>query len=185
MISVTKLRNGTLFELQGNPWRVLEYKHVHLSRGSGTITIRAKNLKSGNVQAHTFKSGDKVQEAEIERRELTFLYGEGNKFALMDPVSFEQIEIEKRIAPNLDKFILEGEKAAVLFWEEQAIDVEIPLKVELSVSEASPGVRGDTVAGATKEVKLETGIKVKVPLFIEKGNRIVVDTRSGEYVQRA
>ncbi|OGY18921.1 MAG: elongation factor P [Candidatus Chisholmbacteria bacterium RIFCSPLOWO2_01_FULL_50_28] len=185
MISVTKLRVGVTFEHLGDPWRVIEYKHVHLSRGSGTITVRARNLRTGNVQTLAFRSGDRVEDISVERRLLTYLYKDGDWLVFMHPRNFEQSMVPLHGVGEGIRFVVEGQEAWVLFWEEKPLDVEIPPKVTLEVAEASPGVRGDTVAGATKDVVLITGMHLRVPLFIHKGDRVVVDTRTGKYVERA
>ena len=185
MIPITKLRSGSTFERQGEPWRVMTYKHVHLSRGSGTITIKARNLKNGNVRSLTFRSGERIEEIDVERRVLTYLYKDGEMLVFMDPTSFEQSMLPVSVVGNATDFLAEGQNVTVLVWDEQILDIELAPKVTLTVSEASPGVKGDTVAGATKDVVLENGKSVRVPLFIKKGEKIVVDTRTGEYVERA
>lgn len=185
MISVTKLRNGAVFEYHDEPWKVLDYKHVHLSRGSGTITVKAKNLLNATVQSHTFRSGDRVQEAQVERRHLLFLYFSDEGAVLMDSKTFEQITLKDSMVAGLRGFLTSDRGVAVLYWNEQPMGIELPAKVTLNVQQASPGVKGDTVAGASKDAILETGLRVRVPLFIEEGDAIVVDTRSGEYVERA
>ncbi len=184
MLSVTKLRTGVVFEYANDPWRVTEYKHVHLSRGSGTITIKARNLRTGSLQAHTFKSGDKVQEAQVERRAMTYLYPEEEHLIFMHPETFEQVSIPASISGAVSKYAVEGTPIFILLFENKAIDIDLPPKVSLTVKEASPGVKGDTVAGATKDVILETNIRVRVPLFINAGDKIRVDTRTGEYIER-
>lgn len=185
MISVTKLRNGTLFEYNDEPWRVVEYKHVHLSRGSGAITVRARNLKNGSVRSLAFRSGDKIADTQVERQRMTFLFKDDESLVFMHPVSFEQLSLAGKLVGEESKYLRDGQEITVLFWEGEAIGVEIPPKVTLLVSAASPGVKGDTVAGASKEAVLETGAKIKVPLFINKNDKVVVDTRNGEYVERA
>lgn len=185
MISVTKLRTGIVFEHKGDPWRVTEYKHVHLSRGSGTINVKARNLKSGSVQNITFKSGERIEETQVEKKRFTYLYSDPSSLYFMDPVTFEQVELPLSLADDKGDYLVEGSVATVIYWESQPLGIEIPPKVTLKVASASPGVRGDTVAGATKEAVLQTGKTIKVPLFIKEGDQIIIDTRDGGYVSRA
>ncbi len=184
MISVTKLRDGVTFEYLGDPWRVIDYKHVHLSRGSGTITVRARNLRKGLLQTIIYRSGDRVEDAEVERRRLMYLYKDAESLVFMDPTSFEQYRISTKAVGEAANYLVEGQEVWVFFWEENALDIEIPPKVTLKVVESSPGVRGDTVAGATKDAVLATGMHIRVPLFIKQGESVVVDTRTGKYVGR-
>ena len=193
MISVTKLRDGVTFEYRGDPWRVVEYKHVHLSRGSGTISVKARNLRTGGVQTLAYRSGDRVDDISVDRRQLTYLYQDGVSLIFMDPASYEQYTVPARVVGEAVHFLVEGQQIWVLFWsfggaqdkEDSALDVEIPPKVTLEVTEASPGVRGDTVAGATKDAVVSTGMHLRVPLFINKGEHVVVDTRTGKYIARS
>lgn len=185
MIPVTRLRNGATFEHHGEPWRVSMYKHVHLSRGSGTITVKVRSLRTGRSRTFTFRSGDRVPEIVVTRKELTFLYKESEKLLFMDPVGFEQYELALSGVGDAAEYLIEGQNVAVLFLEEDVLNVEIPPKITLVIADASPGVKGDTVSGATKDAVLQTGKRIRVPLFIKKGDRVVVDTRSGVYVERA
>lgn len=185
IVSVTKLRNGTLFEYKDHPWRVTDYKHVHMSRGAGTINVKAKNLVTGHTQNLTFKSGEKIEETQVERRRLTYLYKDDNSLQFMDPVSFEQVEIGQNFIDNEGDFLVDGQETVVIYWEGAALGIELPPKVTLAIQKASPGVKGDTVGAATKDAVLETGKKIRVPLFIKDGDRVVVDTRDGKYVERA
>ena len=184
MISVTKLRVGVTFEHRGDPWRVVEYKHVHLSRGSGTITLRARNLRTGNVQTIAYRSGDRVEDIAVERRMLSYLYRDNISLAFMDPKNFEQFMVPANVVGEAASFLVEGQEVWMLFWEEEPLEVEIPPKVTLEIVEASPGVRGDTVAGATKDAVVSSGLHIRVPLFINQGDWVVVDTRTGKYVER-
>lgn len=188
MIAVTRLRSGVSFEHKGEPWRVLDYKHVHLSRGGGTITVRARSHRSGKRTTFTFRSGERVAEIDVSRRELTYLYPEKEELVFMDPSTFEQHRVKQVSLGTAAAYLVPGQNVTVVFWLRgdvgELLDVDLPLKVTLAVADASPGVRGDTVAAATKEVVLETGARLRAPLFIKKGDRIVVDTRTGEYVGR-
>lgn len=191
MISVTRLRNGATFEDKGNPYRVVKYEHTHLSRGSGTIKVKARNLRDGNVTAMTYKSGAMVNDIEVERQVLQYLYRDGEDLVFMDPKTFEQVTVAAKILGNQVDFLKEGEQIGVFFWHpstgsgQEALDVDLPPKVTLKIVEAAPGVKGDSAANVYKSATLENGLVVKVPLFINAGELVRVDTRTGEYVERA
>lgn len=137
------------------------------------------------MRRFTFRSGERVKEIALERRSLTFLYQEAEALVFMGPRDFEQYRIPSRVIGDAARFLLVGQETTVLFWDEDPLDVEVPTKAILSVKEASPGVKGDTVSGATKDAILENGLRLRVPLFIKAGDRVVVDTRTGEYVERS
>jgi elongation factor P len=185
MISVTKLRSGITFKHKGDPWRIQDYKHVHLSRGAGTITVKARNLITGKVETLIFSSGGKVEEIVVDRMKFTFLYKDDGKLIFMNKSNFEQVEMEEALIGDKWRYLKDGQEVETLIWKGKVLDIEVPIKVTLEVVEANPGVKGDTVAGASKEVEVENGIKIRVPLFIKKGDRIVVDSRTGEYVERS
>lgn len=190
MISATKLRNGTTFIDHGEPFKVIKYTHTHLSRGAGTIKLKVRNLKTGAVLSKTYKGNDKVDEVDISKKKLQYLYQDGKDHAFMDTSDFTQLSITGSPLGDQAKFLKEGEEYNVGFWlspksgEEEPLDVEFPPKLNFKVSEAAPGVKGDTQGGAQKDAVLENGLKVRVPLFIKKGDTVRIDTRSGEYVER-
>lgn len=185
MISVTKLRSGTTFAVGDVPYRVVEYKHTHLSRGSGTIRVKARDLDSGRLQSLTFKSGDQVQEIEVDRKTLQYLYGDGQSLHFMNPRTFEQIEMSRSIAGESAKFLREGEEVFVLFWDEKALGIDLPPKVEVAIVECAPGEKGNSASNVYKDAVAEGGFNVRVPLFINVGDKIKVDTRTGEYESRS
>ena len=185
MISVTQLRNGATFEENGMPYRVLKYEHTHLSRGSGTIKIKARNLKNGNVLNLAYKSGAMIEEVSVERRVLQYLYRDGEELVFMDPKTFEQVTVAAEVLGSQALFLKGGEEIGVFFWEQEVLDVDLPPKVTLKIVEADPGVKGDSAANMYKTARLENGLTVKVPLFVDAGELVRVDTRSGEYVERA
>lgn len=190
MISVTKLRNSVTFFYRNQPHKVIKYTHTHLSRGAGTIKIKARNLQTGKIANLSFKSGDKVEDVEVTTRKLQYLYADIDEHYFMDPVSFSQISISNKVVAKMGKFLKEGKDYLVKFYDnpkdgaEEPLEVEIPTKISLRIKEAAPGVKGDTQGSATKDAVLENGLKVRVPLFIKKGDRVRVDTRTGEYVER-
>jgi elongation factor P len=185
MIPVTQLRSGATFEEQGEPWRVIEYKHTHLSRGSGTIKVKCRNLRNGQVLLKTFKSGDRIEDIAIERKQLQYLYSDGSEYFFMDPVSYEQLTLAAVVLGDQAKYLKEGELVYVLYWDEKPLDIDLPMKMTFMIAEAAPGERGDSASNMYKDAVLENGHKIRVPLFVNAGEAVRVDTRTGEYVERA
>jgi len=185
MLPVTSLKNGTIFQENGQPFLVIKYEHKKLGRGKANIKIKARNIKTGALLERTFISGAKVEEAMVEKKTLQFLYFEGENAIFMDPVSFEQVEVAKEVFDGQKKFMQEGEKVEVLFFEGEAVSVELPLSLVLKVTETGPGVKGNSATNIFKPATLENGLQTKVPLFIKVGEKIKVDTKNGEYVERA
>lgn len=191
MISVTELRAGTAFKMDGQLWIVLKYDHTKMGRGTATIKVKARNLKTGTVLNKSFISGARVEDINTVRKEMTYLYAEGTDgdLAFMDPRTFEQITIDAAVLGEQQAYLKEGENVFVLFYENGAdlepLTVDLPPKMTFTVTEADPGVKGDSAANMLKQVVLENGIQIKAPLFIKVGEKIRVDTRTGEYVERA
>lgn len=184
MIPVTNLRAGTVFKEAGQPLLVLKYEHVKLGRGKANIKLKIKNLKSKVVLEKTFHSGAKVQEAGVEKKALQFLYLDKESAVFTDPVSFEQFQIEKKVLEGKEGFLKEGERVEVLFFEGKPVRLELPVSLVLGVKETGPGVKGDSATNIFKPAILENGLTVKVPLFVKVGDRVKIDTRTGEYVER-
>jgi len=184
MIPVTNLRAGTVFQENGQPFLVLKYEHTKLGRGTATIKLKIKNLKSKIIREKTFISGARVEEAEVEKKSLQFLYQDEKKVVFMDPRSFEQVEVGKEILEGKEGFLKEGEVVEVLFFEGEPVSMELPLSLALAVKETGPGVRGDSATNIFKPATLENGLVVKVPLFVKVGDKVKIDTRTGEYVER-
>lgn len=192
MISVTDLRRGVKFQLDGIPYQVLEYNHVKMGRGGATIRLTVRNLKSGSTETKTFNSGAVVEPITTVKRRLQYLYLDGSSAIFMDPKTYDQVEISRgAIGPELE-FLKEGQEVDVLFWSfDSAQDKDVPLGIDLppsvvlKVVEADPGVKGNSATNIYKQIKLENGLSVKAPLFIKVGDRVRVDTRSGEYIERA
>lgn len=185
MISSNDFRPGVTIEYDGGIWRVIEFLHVKPGKGAAFVRTKLKNVKTGAVKEMTFRAGEKVPRARIENREMQYLYTDGEMYTFMDTESYEQINIP---ASQLDyeiQFLKENMNCYVIIYEGAAIGVEIPNTVELEVVETDPGIRGDTATGGSKPAKLETGYVVQVPLFINVGDKLIIDTRSGEYVSRA
>jgi elongation factor P len=185
MIDVNELRKGVTFELDGRLYKVLDYSHNKPGRGNATIRTKVRDLRSGNVLDKTFQSGDRVQDIRLDHHQATFLYADGNLFHFMDSENYEQTAISAAVVGENAPFLKEGQEIKLTFHETEPIDVELPASVDLKVVEAEMAVKGDTATGATKSVKTETGLKVAVPLFVENGDTIRVDTRTGDYLTRA
>ncbi len=185
MISVTKLRNGVTFEYNGIPYKVTEYKHTHLSRGGGTIKVKVRDLSSGRLNNLTFKSGESVQDIEVNRKQLQYLYADEDNLYFMDPDTFEQIEIPAPVIGKSKVFLHEGENVWVLFWEDKPLDLDLPPKVTMTIVDCAPGEKGNSASNVYKDATVEGGLKIRVPLFINVGDKVRVDTRNGSYVERA
>ena len=191
MISVTELRAGKTFEEEGEPFVVLKYEHLKMGRGTANIKVKARHLKTGAVIEKTYISGARVQEISTVKRKLQYLYHDKDNFYFMDPKTFEQSQISKDIISEQAPYLSEQAEVDVLFWsfagaqdKEEPLLVELPPKMEFKIEETGPGVRGDSATNIFKPATLENGLKIKVPLFIKEGNKILVDTRTGEYVER-
>lgn len=185
MIIATNLKNGTTFLMNGKPYQVVKYAHQKIARGGGTVKLSIRNLETGNLEKKTLNSSAKVEEATTVKRPLQYLYKDDASVYFMDPRNYEQIEIPLAMAKDQIVFIKEGESVDVLFWDNKALSIGLPAKVVLAVKDTVPGVKGNSATNIFKPATLENGLKLKVPLFIKKGNKIRIDTRTGEYVERA
>lgn len=184
MTDVNKLRNGTAFELDGQPYLVLKYEFSKMGRGNANIKLRVRNLKTGAVLQKGFSSGNSVEEIWLKRKKMQFLFSDQRQSTFMDPVSFEQIEIDNEILREAKPYLQEGGEVQLLFWEEQALAVELPAKLTFTVKETGPGEKGNTVSNMYKSATLDNDLEVKVPLFINQGEKVIIDTRDGSYVSR-
>ena len=185
MIASTELKNGVTFLSNDKPYKVLKYNFVKVGRGGATVRVTAKNLESGSVEEKTFSSNIKVDEVNTTKRKLQYLYKDSSNAFFMDPTSFEQVEIPVKVLAEDLPYIKEAEEISILFWDDKPLFAEIPPKVTLKVVDTTPGVKGNTASNVYKSATLENGIHVKVPLFIDNGELVRVDTRTGEYVERA
>lgn len=184
MIPVTQLRAGTTFKDGGEFYLVLKYEHVKLGRGNANIKIKARNLVTGKIVEKTYLSGARVEELATVKKKMQYLYGDAAGFYFMNPETFDQVAINPGVMGEQATFLKEGELVEVLFAEEGPLSVDLPTSVVLTVSQTEPGVKGDTAARTLKAATLENGLRIKVPLFIKVGDRVKVDTRTGEYVER-
>lgn len=184
MIDVNELRKGVTFELDGQLFKVLDYSHSKPGRGSATIRVKARNLLTGANIEKTFNSGQSVQDVRLDYRNARYLYSDGEFYNFMDNETFEQPAIKGDLLGDDAMYLSEGLEVKLTFYKGNAIDVEFPTSVELEVTEAEMAIRGDTATGVTKKVRVQTGLQVQVPNFINVGDTIRVDTRTGEYVTR-
>lgn len=184
MIDVNDLRKGVTFELDGVPYKVLEYEHHKPGRGKATIRVKARNLRTGTILDKTFISGDRVQDVRLDYHNVQFLYSDGELYHFMDLDTYDQPAIPKEILGEAAGFLKEGLEVKLTFYQGKPLDIELPTSVDLLVTQAEIAVRGDTATGVTKKVTTETGLQVVVPNFVEEGDTIRVDTRTGEYVTR-
>lgn len=185
MISAGDIRNGSTFELDGKLVTVVEFQHVKPGKGSAFVRAKIRDVISGSVIERTFNPNEKFQEAFIDRRAMQYLYSDGDLYYFMDLDSFEQIPINKSILSDNFKFVKENMECKVLSCKGNVFGVEPPIFVKLEVIETEPGVRGDTATNVTKPAVVETGASIRIPLFVNQGDIIRIDTRTGEYVDRA
>lgn len=185
MYTTTDFRNGLKIEFEGDPFLIVYFQHVKPGKGGAFVRTKLKNLKTGAVLEHTFRSGDKVNKPDLEERGMQFLYREGNAFHFMDTGSYEQIYLDPDHMGDAANYMIENLAVKILFFRGEPIGIDLPIFITLAITETEPGVRGDTVSGATKPAKLESGVSVQVPLFLNEGDRVKVDTRTGTYIERA
>lgn len=184
MLVVSELRAGTIFEENGTLWMVMSYEHIKLGRGSATIKVKVKNLRTGATTEKGFINGAKVNDVSVVKRDLQFLYKDQDLAYFMDPSSYEQISVPLKVIDG-DEFLKEGQSYPVSFMGDEALSVLLSPKVDLKVVETAPGVKGNSASNVFKDAKLENGITVKVPLFIDEGDKVRIDTRTGQYTERA
>jgi elongation factor P len=184
VIETNDFRTGTMLEMDGKLLSVVNVEHIKLARAGAVIKAKLRNVRDGSIFEQSFRSGDKYKVARIEKAEATFLYSDGDLYHFMDSTTFEQIALNRSDLEATLPFLKEGSSVSILRYEDSVIGVEVPITVELAIAETEPGHRGDTVSGATKPARLETGATVQVPLFVNKGDAIKVDTRTGTYIER-
>src|SRR5690349_18692945 len=184
MIDVNELRKGVTFELDGNLYKVVDYSHNKTGRGSANIKVKARNLLTGANVERSFSNGQTVQDVSLDFSNVQYLYKDGDSYIFMDNETFEQPAISEKALGESAQYLKEGMEVKLTFYKGEAIDVELPTSVDLKVVEAEMAIRGDTATGVTKKVTTETGITVQCPNFVNVGDTIRVDTRTGEYVTR-
>jgi elongation factor P len=184
MYSTAEFKKGLKIELDGVPYTIVDFQHVKPGKGGAFVRTKMKSLLTGRVLDQTFRSGEKVKKPDLMEREMQYLYGEGADFHMMDNETYEQIMLTEDQVGEVRQFLTENMAVKVLFFNQQPVAVEVPLFVELEVTQTEPGVKGDTAAGGTKPATLESGVLIQVPLFINEGDRVKVDTRTSTYIER-
>lgn len=185
MVSAGDFRNGVTFEMDGNVLQVIEFQHVKPGKGAAFVRTKLRNVITGGVVEKTFNPSDKFENAYVERKEMQYLYNDGELYYFMDMDSYEQIPLESSIFDDNFEFVKENMMCKIISYKGKTFAVEPPMFVELEVTDTEPGFKGDTAQGATKPATLETGAIIKVPLFIDRGDVLRIDTRTGEYLERA
>ncbi len=184
MIAAGDFRNGVTIELEGNVYQIIEFQHVKPGKGAAFVRTKLKNIKSGGVVEKTFRPTEKCPKAHVDRKDMQYLYNDGDLYYFMDQESYEQVALNQDAVGDALKFVKENEVCKVCSHKGEVFSVEPPLFVELVITETEPGFKGDTATGATKPATVETGAMVQVPLFVDQGETIKIDTRTGEYLSR-
>jgi elongation factor P len=184
MIDVNDLRKGVIFESDNNLWKVLDYHHNKPGRGNATIRVKVVNLRNGTQREMTFQSGFRVQDVRLDYHNVQYLYNDGHLYYFMDQETYEQPAVSAEVLGDNVYYLKEGMEAKLTFYQGEPLDIELPLTVDLLITEAEVAVKGDTATGVTKRVKTETGLQVQVPAFVNQGDVIRVDTRDGSYLTR-
>ena len=185
MISVSDFRNGVTFEMEGKVMQIVEFQHVKPGKGAAFVRVKMKNVITGGVTETTFNPNDKYPTAFVERKKMEYSYADGDLYYFMDGETFELVPIDKSVLDDGFRFVKENDTCTVLSYKGNVFGVESPNFVDLVITKAEPGVKGDTATNVTKPAIVETGAEVKVPLFINEGDKITIDTRTGEYLSRA
>lgn len=184
-ITTNDLKNGMTLELDDGLFHIVDFQHVKPGKGQAFVRSTLKNVRTGATVDRTFRAGEKVERATIDKRDMQFLYRDGDDYVFMDNETYDQLHVAPSVLGAASSYIVDGSIAVLEMFGSEIVGTDLPAAVELSVAETEPGVQGDRVSGATKPATLETGLVVQVPLFVDQGERIKVDTRSGEYLSRA
>jgi len=184
VISTADFKNGLTISLEGDIFQIVEFQHVKPGKGGAFVRTKLRNLRNGSVLERTFRAGEKMEQAILERKALEFLYTSGDEYVFMDTETFEQMSLSQAVIGEQALYLKENIMVTVVFYEEEILAIELPHTVELAVVETDPGLKGDTASGGSKPARVETGATVIVPLFINEGDIIRVDTRNGKYLER-
>jgi elongation factor P len=185
LISVNDLRNGITLDLEGNLWTVIEFMHVKPGKGAAFVRAKLRNIRTGAVVEQKFNAGERVARAHLDYRDMQFLYESDGEYTFMDTETYEQVGITRELLGDQAKFLKENMEVSISFYESVALGVELPNSVVLEVVETDPGLKGDTASGGSKPATLQGGAVVQVPLFINIGDKLSIDTRTGQYLSRA
>ena len=184
MYSTTDFRKGLKIEIDGTPFEIIEFQHFKPGKGGAMVRTKLRNILTGRVHDNTFRSGEKVGRPDLESRDMQFLYHEGEAMVFMDLTTYEQLHLTEAVTSDKGGFLKDGQQCRVLMFNGEPLDIEIPVSLVLEVVDTEPGAKGDTVSNVTKPAKLETGISIQVPIFVNIGDKVKVDTRSREYLGR-
>ena len=184
-VSTNDLKNGMSLDLPEGLFSVVEFQHVKPGKGGAFVRTKLKNVRSGAVIERTYRADEKLEQAIIDKREMQFLYRDGGDYVFMDTRSYDQLQVETGLLGDASNYLKEGDDAVLEFFGDEIVGVELPAAVELTIAETEPGLQGDRVSGARKPATLETGLVIQVPLFVNPGEKVRVDTRTGEYLTRA
>lgn len=184
MVNVNDIKNGMTIEVDGNIFQILEFQHVKPGKGAAFVKMKLKNLRTGSINEQTFNSSTKVGRALIEKKTMQYLYNDGSSYIFMNMEDYSQIGLSLSQIENEMKFLTENSEVEIMYYNDEMLGVNIPEKVELEVVNTEPGVRGNTTSTATKEATLNTGLVIRVPLFINEGDIVIVTTRDGKYFSR-
>jgi elongation factor P len=184
MLAVQDIRAGTAFLLDGQPYIGIKYEHIKMGRGSATIKIKARQLLTGTTLEKSFINSARVEEINTARKPMQYLYQDGSDYVFMDPKTYDQASIPGEVLGDDTKYLKEGLQVNILFWDERALWMELPPKMEFTIVETDPGVKGNSVANLYKNAKLDNGMMTRVPLFIGEGEKVLIDTRDGSYAER-
>jgi elongation factor P len=185
MLSITDLKAGVVIELEGAPYEVVKYQHSKMGRGGAVLRTTLKNLITGSNIERTFHGDEKLESADITKGKAQFLYQDGDDYTFMDVGSFEQFPISRSILGQDVYYLIEGQDVEVRYYQGRPINISLPAKMKFKITEADPAVKGDTVTNPSKNATIETGLVIKVPMFVKVGDTILVDTRGGSYIERA
>jgi len=184
MINVNDFKTGVTINYEGNLYQVLEFQHVKPGKGAAIVKAKLRNLRTGSIAEYTFNSGIKVPTAHVEKQKMQFLYATGDSYSFMNMETYEQVELDKSQIENEVKYLKEGLEVLIFFYESEMLGIELPEKIDFKITQTEPAIKGNTATNATKDAIVETGLLVKVPLFIEQGEEIIVSTKDGKYVSR-
>jgi elongation factor P len=185
LISTNDFKTGLTVEVDNDVWQVVEFQHVKPGKGAAFVRSKLKNMRNGSVQERTFRAGEKLPKARVENREMQYLYATGDEYTFMDTQNYDQVAFTRDKIEWELKFLKENMNVKIMTYQGEVIGVELPNTVELKVAETEPGVKGDTASNVTKKAIVETGLTVNVPLFVNEGDVLIIDTREGKYVSRA
>ena len=185
MISTGEIKRGMTIELDGVLYQIVEFQHIKLGRGSAQMRMKLRNVRKGDLVEKTFQAGDRFQRARLDHRNVQYMYKDGTHFHFMDTATYDQIALDQGLLGDAVNYLTDGMTAVLSEYEGSPIGVDLPASVVLTVTDTDLGLKGDTATGATKPATVETGLRVNVPLFVERGDKIKVDTRTGEYLERA